>query len=1268
MKWIKRLIKGSLALVIFILLVWLALALFVQSDKGQKWMMTRLIQFVEQETDTTVKINRIEFLLPLRLRVHDLLVEKEGSPLFSAESLDLSCLSPKLLHGEIDCSYIYAKGLSLANHPLLKKQSGSSQFNVPKLPFFHIGKFLFEDIQIAPELLKNWIPDEKIENFLQSYLFTIHGSMKINFHSTNLHFNLSSHSPTKKPFELQINLKNDLVEISFSGEKIEYDQHVFELKTAATGPLLSWIDLLAGKNLNAPITGSLWVTNLDSTSDKLMNELVNSIQTNFAILSLEKVNLTNIQAKSNAGFLTGLMSYQLTSNHLDGTFEGHIDTKFIEKNVTFLHSHAEKISVKGSLSGPLNNPKINLNLLVPTVTIQNEMFDEVELNIDSKMTDKNFLGGCNLTCSYKNRPLALSTQYILENSLLQLNDLKGATQDSTLNGTLSLSLTNYLVEGNLHLLANNISPLSSLFLTTPIRGNAEIKLTFIKQENQLLNAHIMASDLEIENNTIKSLIVDSTIDQLGSSSPQITSTISVENITTPTLEAKNLNIQASHHLSISTLKLTQINATVTGGGITYNDMHAESGTFYLKADDTDIDHISFNLKNLSNPKMKWQELSGESEVKLDSTPCAYTISGKGQLHHSLTFTTNGFWSHEQTINTGINVKVDRLSGKYGPYLFGARTPFKINYLALNQEMAVQDEKGIQELFEVIGLNLFLGEGDFKADCRIEKNLLNGYLEGIDIPAELFHFAFPEAPLSGSFSFMSHLNGSVEKPVGKVVVSLHQAKIIEDIFLSKPFMDGQIEIDLHENAIGFQGFLNGIGKSPLLIKGKVPSTFSLIPFTFSLDKKSPFELSLDADGDLEPYFHLFLNDSYHLTGQALIALKMNGTLETPEIVGHIEVIDGSYESYSTGAIYNNISAELEANNSKIILKNLIAKDSRHGEIAASGTLWLDSLNHFPYDFEIHPQQIYLIDSDYMTITASGHLNLVGDNNKRLLKGSLRVDETAIRMEQALPAQIKTVDVTYVNLKDEEDPSQHRHKTSWPIELDIQADLPQNVIITSKSLDSEWKGSLDITGTHLNPQLWGELRVISGDYNLQGKKFALTQGNIHFAGPIGKKTTLYAVLAKEIGKIKAEIIVKGPTNKLKFSFKSNPPLSQREVLSYILFGRGVSDITSNQGEALAQSFIELSTEQSSQTDLLTRLKNIIGLDQLDFTSSEQANTGDVSVQVGKYLSDDVKVSVNRSINTASNRVAIEAKLHKNWQAQGEMGDDAQGKVILKWKKDY
>lgn len=488
-------------------------------------------------------------------------------------------------------------------------------------------------------------------------------------------------------------------------------------------------------------------------------------------------------------------------------------------------------------------------------------------------------------------------------------------------------------------------------------------------------------------------------------------------------------------------------------------------------------------------------------------------------------------------------------------------------------------------------------------------------------------------------------------------------------------------------------LFGIGQSPLLISGTFP--FSLLfPFPSSKTERSlPFHFSIQAEGLLDPYVHLFYEEIKSLSGETKIALEISGTMKAPQVKGKISVWNGTYESLSTGASYHHIEAILEGEGSEMILTHFSAQDKK-GKLTATGKVELNWRKHFPFTFQIHASDILAIDSDYAQLSAEGSLMLTGHFKKSKLQGVLSIHQAEIYLGESLPRPIKTIDVQYINLPEGEriSPLSKKNKKS-ALELDLQLHADR-VLIQGKRLFSEWKGEINVLGTPKNPLMQGDLRLARGEYNLNGKVLTLSQGTIHFRGDPRKKTTLYVVASKEIDPmfsemnyqenyhptlpsknmdhIHAEIIVKGPIDRPGLTFRSTPPLSQREVLSYILFNRGISDITADQGDLLSESFISLnaSENKSDADDFLSRIRNNIGVDRLDLITGDRWNP-DLGLQVGKYLTPNVLVSLNHSMNTLTPIIAIEMKLKKHVKAQAESGlggDNNPVRFSLKWKKDY
>lgn len=1162
MKTITFLVKVFGTFVLLLLIFWTGALLFLQTEKGQIWMKQTVIQMIEKETQSQVAIEKIDFVFPIRIRIHKLNLAIHHIPLCTVELLELNCLSPELLEGRIVCSKVYAQGIHIQNHPLIT-QKGDSLFNFSDTPFpvyLKIKKITIENVTLDSALVDPLISNTTIQNHIKSSKFKLEGFLKNNpadhtfithlllttqpeqfiDHSLQLAIDVQNHQLSLSANVNHLSLKN-LSPIDFGLDQANLTWH-------STAPLTSWNAFLSN-SLQKPIQGSFEINIIPFSGETI------ALQSN----------------------------YELISNNQFHLYDTELNTSFLYLQGDFLASYTkEKIS-----------------------------------------------GALKMHFQHQNVPFNLSTIIQLYPDRIRLDQLHLEGLGSTLMGQGEISLDNFISTAQLTVETKNLDSLFPFFISQKMTGSAQMHITMqpSKKKSSLSQAvecwveaqNVAGVDWKVENVSIKSKGIETWKNLLHDCA--LSSQIQIANLQLEKGTVEHLAIESQQKVDWPSLKFN-------------------------------LEFLRFASKKIDIPNFPLEFLTGSIKQEPTTDLSRFELNGKGTFKETVEFNLIGTLEQRQE---AFLIHLETLKGNLGPYPLATLAPFDFYFLSKNQ-------------FQIQGLNFSLGEGTFSTHFSLDQNQIHIQAEGKQIPTELLHWVYPDASIVGRISFDTSLKGSLTEPQGSIKLLFHHIQIAEEFFATRPFIDGEMDVAIREKKMEVKGELNGIGKNPIKVQGILPLTMQLYPFEIISKQESDLNLRLEGEGDLDPYMQLFFNHSTHLTGQGKFDLMFAGSMQSPKVNGRLSISNGTYERFDTGAIYNDIQAQLEGNGESILLKSLSAQDSKNGSIAASGHVSLDSKQEYPFEFKIKPSKISMMDSDYATITASGDLIFSGDQKKGHIHGTLSVDQANIRMEEALPTPLTIVDVTYINLPEGETLSSVQSlETNWPVHLNIKVHIPETFMITGKNLDSEWKGTVEITGTPTDPLLNGELRVMNGTYNFNGKKFFLTQGNIHFAGAAAKKTSLYVVASKEIDRIKAEILVKGPLNKLTVSFRSNPPLSQREILSYILFNRGISDITASEGDKLSQSFIDLNSTNPTQTDLLTRLRNNIGIDRLDFTSTDKENK-EVSLQVGKYITENVMVSINKSINASANRVAIEAKLRKNIQAQAEVGDDSQAKIMIKWKKDY
>lgn len=1292
MKLIRFLGKFFLAFFLITLVLWTFILGTLQTKTGQEWVINKVTNYLESSTGTQIQVKKFHFSFPLNLVLENVTILQDSHPLITIENFKLCCAYTKLLQGRVIFSGVQATDVDILQIPLFAETAISEtpiSWETPLLPFYvKLDNIDIQRLKLKPQILHSLHLPEKIEQLIGQSSLNLNGVISNNPFKSALtaHILITAKSEVTDltPFSLGLDTQNHQMSLSIHFNQLPLQVLQSDLPSDikahlafyASAPVATWQSLVQNPSQeNLPLEGHFKLT-LNSTLEdpSLLSKFIGSetiLRSHYLLKSRDAIELVDLKIENSIfhaigdGILTS--DQRVQQGHFRGEFN---DLKHFQ---ALIGKELEgKLTFEGNAVGPCLQPSLNLHLESPHLVIEKQLFQNIHSNLQTSIQSNSLNGSFTLAFDYQGIPWTAASAFdYYEYKKLTFSQLHLHGLRSGLQGELSCMVPDFIWNGRLEANVSDFNHFSQ-FLTTPISGEGQLNIQLAAidvkdQKRQKLQAEVIGHSINMMDVQAQQMHLHLDMDPINEGVEFFQVSVSLEG---KEVKWKDYFVEygiahSLHKVDIFQRRLSDLTAEWKAQNIQWaNGKAAEvTGKTHLQkvqfhnAFETLEGQIDVVAHQVHTPALQFQELAASTSFKPSQSQWPFHIKGKGLWKEDLLFDIEGSLQYLQEM---LEVQIQHLSGSFGPYPLQLKQPVLFT--------------SHPDKTQLTGLWLQWGEGEIQAEFNQEHQNFSSHFKTNALPSELFHFIAPELPLAGRATFQGHLEGAINQPKGQFQIDLHNIQIIEDIFANKPFIAGRLLLNLDEKSIQLKSELNGVGHTPLQIAGQLPLELSLNPFSFKIDPQLPFALTLNAEGELDPYLHLFYNDTANLSGHTKIALTLSGQLNNPQMKGHIDLINGAFESLSTGALYHNIQAHLEGDGAKINLTQFSAQDSKNGQISGTGIVHLDASKQFPFEFQIHPSHIFIIDSDYVDISASGRLNLIGNMQKSKLQGELSVDQANIHLEEKLPHQIKNIDIKYFNIAEGDSLPNYfeKHETSSNLELDVTLNAIQNISIQDKHLKSEWKGAVVITGTPETPQLNGDLRIAKGEYNLNGKIFQLSHGNIHFAGPVDKKTTLYVVARKEIDQMTAEIIVKGPVTKPVISFRSNPPLSQREVLSYILFNRGISDITSDQGEQLSQSFMSLNTSDQSKSsdDILSRLRNKIGIDHLDFTSNGDKENKDFGLQVGKHITENVMVTVNQSMTTLSPIIAVEAKLHKNIKAQAEAGvaEDSPIRMSIKWKKDY
>ncbi|MEI8366495.1 MAG: translocation/assembly module TamB domain-containing protein [Parachlamydiaceae bacterium] len=523
------------------------------------------------------------------------------------------------------------------------------------------------------------------------------------------------------------------------------------------------------------------------------------------------------------------------------------------------------------------------------------------------------------------------------------------------------------------------------------------------------------------------------------------------------------------------------------------------------------------------------------------------------------------------------------------------------------------------------------------------------------------------PYKGTARGLATLKGESMHPQIELSLHVDDLTIIGPTARATPPASADITLSFANGELTASGTIITVGDSPITFNLHVPATVTLFPLAFDIDPKAPITGHASASGEISTLMQLVSDSKVLLSGQANTAITVTGTFGTPEIRGVCDITDGRYEIPEIGAVLSGLTAHIEGTGTQLQVLNLHAFDGRGGSVTGTGSMLLDFAKELPFSLELSLNQVVLLNQDYLYAVCSGPLMFHGDGSVGMIEGDLTLNTGEIIIPDQPQTTIYSVDVTFINVPQSTSPPQQfgvRH-SDWPLKMDVRLNIPDNLSIHGRDLSSSWKGNLTIQGEIEALNLVGQLKVVNGEYLFNGNPFAIRQGTITFAGDVDKKTTLYVIARKDLDTVQVDVIAKGPVQNPTISFRSNPPLPQREILSWILFNRGSSEISQFQGAQLSESITNLKTGQQGGPDVLSKIRSSLGIDRFEIRRSSKGDNSNVDVQIGKYISEGVLIS---AIKSDVNRLAIEANITERIKLQAQVGDDTEGQLLLKWKRIY
>jgi len=431
--------------------------------------------------------------------------------------------------------------------------------------------------------------------------------------------------------------------------------------------------------------------------------------------------------------------------------------------------------------------------------------------------------------------------------------------------------------------------------------------------------------------------------------------------------------------------------------------------------------------------------------------------------------------------------------------------------------------------------------------------------------------------------------------------------------------------------------------------------------------APLSGGIRYNGPATVLFSLSGLSDQHLDGQLGVAADFSGQVRNPELTGVLRGSNLVYENETYGTRLSKMKIDGRFTDDQLVINELTAVAGT-GTVKATGTIGLSSANNFPMNVTADLNNARLARSDALAATATGKISVIRDGKGNRIEGRLNVPEA--RYEIIRQGAAEVTELTGVRRKSDvfRTPEQRlaaQNAGSWDLDLRVRAD--NQLFISGMGLESEWAANITVRGTSANPVIGGSATVVRGDYSFAGKRFTLTRGNIRWEGRELSNPSVEIAASTTTEGVTANINVTGTAQVPKVTFSSSPNLPQDEILSRLLFGSSVTNLSAIEAIQLAASLNSLRGSGGGGLNPLGKLRSATGISRLRVLSADDTTGRGTALAAGQYITDDIYIEI---ITDAQGFTAtqLEIALSRALSILSQTGSFGGSSVSVRYSKDY
>jgi translocation and assembly module TamB len=485
-----------------------------------------------------------------------------------------------------------------------------------------------------------------------------------------------------------------------------------------------------------------------------------------------------------------------------------------------------------------------------------------------------------------------------------------------------------------------------------------------------------------------------------------------------------------------------------------------------------------------------------------------------------------------------------------------------------------------------------------------------------MPLGVLDLFWPKMDLSGTATGRVDYAWKTSRS-GRLDLKVHGLSRAGLVLASKP-----IDVAVAALVSGNQAGLRAVAASDGAIVGRAQARFAPLgsgPLVAEL-MNAPLFAQLRYAGPADTLWRLTGSEVLDMSGPLAVGADITGKLADPQIQGALRTQDGRLESQVTGMVIEHVNSQARFSGPQLIFSQISGQTVNGGSITGNGSVTFSGGKTL-LNLSFNASQALLLNRDDVAARVTGPLQIRSGPNGGVISGDLRLNKGRFLLGRAsAAAAVPQLNVRETGL-DEEDVIEPAALHPWKLNLKLAGGDLQ---VTGLGINSRWTTNLQIGGLADEPRFAGRADLVQGNYDFAGRVFRIDRGVIRFRNETPPDPQLDIHASAAVQGLDATVTVTGTGLKPEIIFASSPPMPQDELLSRILFGTSITNLSAPEALQLASAVAALRSGSGS-LDPINALRRAIGLDRLRIVPADVATGQKTAIGAGKYITRKLFVEV-------------------------------------------